>query len=215
MHSSVSEFLFKETVDDSDTQGTRKYDQILGGIKSLLSSYPDYKIYLTGHSLGGALSSILGIYFACNPDLPKPITCINFGSPKVGGWKVLQAVHYLEQKKLFRILRCVNKNDCIIALPRSGYWHFGFQVTSYLENESDGMALPPQILHMNPNDCALDRLRKTWNNSLLMNINFRYDHADYIQRIENAKQILMKTSLDALYAGEANSSQQQVLLLDN
>jgi len=115
------------------------------------------------------LSSIASIYFACDPELPKPISCINFGSPKVGGWKVFQAVHYLERKRKLRVLRCINKNDSIISFPLARYWHFGFQVTCYVANENnDEPSSPPHILYMNPNESSPERLVKTWNNSLMM-----------------------------------------------
>lgn len=171
----------------------------MSDVRSLLARYPDYKIYVTGHSLGGALCSLASIYFACDPNLPKPITCINFGSPKVGGWKVFEAVHYLERTRKLRVLRCINKNDCVISFPLVGYWHFGFQVTCYMTNESDGKSSQPCILYMNPDDSAPERLAKTWNNSLIMNLNFCYDHGDYIERIETSKKYLMKTNLTALY----------------
>jgi Predicted lipase len=193
------DYLFKATIDDADDIETRKYDQIMHDVKSLLSSYPDYKVYVTGHSLGGALSSITSIYFACDPNLPKPITCINFGCPKVGGWKVFEAVHYLERKQKLRIVRCINKNDCVISFPLGEYWHFGLQVTCYKANQSERKSSPPLILYMNPHESAPERMAKTWNNSLVMNFNFFYDHGDYIQRIETSKAYLIRTDLTALY----------------
>ena len=72
------DYLFKETVDSDDAAGTTRYDQIMDDLKSLLAKYPDYKIFVTGHSLGAALSSVAAFYFACDDDLPKPISCINF-----------------------------------------------------------------------------------------------------------------------------------------
>ena len=181
--------------------GTRKYDQICKDLKSLLAKYPDHKVYVTGHSLGAALSSIAAIYMACDPDLPKPISCVNFASPRVGGWKVFQAVNHLERMKYIRVLRSMNDNDTVTVIPTTGYWHFGFQCMTY----ADGWfrkAGPPQILYMSPDDGIFTRWTKALNNSFLTSLNLRYDHEDYIRRINNAKDHLQKTSLNALYLDE-------------
>jgi hypothetical protein len=92
----------------------------------------------------------------------------------------------------------MNDNDTVTVIPSTGYYHFGFQCTAF----ADGWfkkAGPPEIAYMNPEDGPLTRWTKTWNNSFLLSLNLRYDHGDYIKRIDQAKEDLEKTSLNALY----------------
>lgn len=63
--------------------------------------------YVTGHSLGGALSTIVGVFLACDPEIPKPVSVVNFASPRVGGRHFLHAAKWLERKRWLRVLRVV------------------------------------------------------------------------------------------------------------
>jgi len=54
-------------------------------IDSMMQSYPNYNILITGHSLGGALSTITGFEIVyINGVKPEKIELITFGSPRVG-----------------------------------------------------------------------------------------------------------------------------------
>ena len=103
-----------------------KYDHILEDVKSLLTKFPGYRVYVTGHSLGAALSTISSLYFACEQDLPKPITNINFASPRMGANDVFKATMHLEKTQQIRILRSVNENDLVTTIPSQGYEHGEF-----------------------------------------------------------------------------------------
>ena len=70
---SYADYMFSPTIDKDDPEDTTKFDQILADIKPLLEKYPDHKLYVTGHSLGAALSTLASFYLACDPDIPKPV----------------------------------------------------------------------------------------------------------------------------------------------
>ena len=93
-------------VETDDAEFTKR-DEIWQDIKRLLKEYPDYKLYVTGHSLGGALSTMVAFYLACDPEMPKPVTCINFAAPRIGNWAFLDGVKWLEEQKYLRMLRVV------------------------------------------------------------------------------------------------------------
>merc|ERR1711862_471759 len=168
---------------------------VLGDLKSILANNPGYKVYLTGHSLGAALSSIVAFYFALDPELPKPISCINFASPRVGGMDVFKGVHHLEKTKQLRVLRVVNENDWITTVPKTWYRHFGHQVDMYKKKWYHRSSPSPDFTYFNPTDNWWESFQKRRTNSILSNFNVGYDHSDYISRIQQEEEYLEKTSL--------------------
>ncbi|GFH45376.1 hypothetical protein CTEN210_01850 [Chaetoceros tenuissimus] len=202
-HTGFYDYLFNKTADESDDDSKTKYDQILEDLKSILAKYPGYKVYVKGHSLGAALSNITAFYFALEPDLPKPISNINFASPRVGGKDVFQAVHFLECSKKLRMIRVVNENDLITAMPATFYYHFGFQVDLYKKHWYNRKVPKPDFTYFNPNDSKWEKFKKSRTNSVLSKINLGYDHGSYISRIQKAEPYLQNTSLNDLYI-EAN-----------
>jgi triacylglycerol lipase len=53
-------------------------------VSTLIEANPEYSLYTTGHSLGGALSTLFAFEVAANDRILKPVTCITIASPKVG-----------------------------------------------------------------------------------------------------------------------------------
>jgi len=58
----------------------------------LLEANPSHKLYVTGHSLGAALSTVVSFKLSCEESIQKPVMCINFASPRVGDAAFLEAV---------------------------------------------------------------------------------------------------------------------------
>ena len=134
IHSGFYNYIFNVTKDEDDPATWRKYDEIVKDLKSVFDSDPkyskEYKLYVTGHSLGAALSTVVAFYLACGYSggsgtdssessdeaaasvvdmsfIPKPITCINFASPRVGDGNFLNGIQHLEEQGLLRMLRIV------------------------------------------------------------------------------------------------------------
>lgn len=63
-----------------------KYETIMSHVAALLDNNPGYRLYVTGHSLGGALATAFAFTAAASSDprIIKPVTCISVASPKVG-----------------------------------------------------------------------------------------------------------------------------------
>ncbi len=95
-------------------EGVKK--QLLDLISTLLLSKP-YEVYITGHSLGGALATLAAIDIR---ERFRPHVCVyTFGSPKVGNrwfkWKFNRSV-----RNSFRV---VHDDDIVAWLPPMGFHH--------------------------------------------------------------------------------------------
>jgi predicted lipase len=90
-----------------------QFKTIIGAIKKELSTRDTNKeIIFTGHSLGGALATLVTFYFQSS--LKK--YCITFGSPRVGNSFFKRAFDKLEN---CYSLRYVYKNDIVTKVPMS------------------------------------------------------------------------------------------------
>ena len=91
---------------------------------SLIHEYNDYDLYISGHSLGGALSTLYGFEFSqLVPD--KIVNVLSFASPRVGDETFKNEC--MKQKNL-NILRVTNQRDTITAVPMYNYKHVGFNL---------------------------------------------------------------------------------------
>jgi len=65
VHSGFHEYLFKM---NKRTEKTR-IETIMEQVKSELRENPGYQLYVTGHSLGGALSTLYGFFAAADDEI--------------------------------------------------------------------------------------------------------------------------------------------------
>jgi len=104
---------------------------------------PHTKIYLTGHSLGGAMANLMALDLVERANAQN-VYAATFGAPRVGNENF--AHHFGEHKDTLDIVRYANKADIITSLPlnvmpnfddRAGdlylYVHAGREV-SFVEN---------------------------------------------------------------------------------
>ena len=59
--------------------------KLINTIKGALKEHPKYKVYICGHSLGGALSTLFG-YILSNEIMQK-IYVVSFASPRIGNYE--------------------------------------------------------------------------------------------------------------------------------
>jgi hypothetical protein len=100
--------------------------------KCLRAQRPELPLYLTGHSLGGALALVAAAAFGGTDGLGDRIAAVyTFGAPRVGGPDfpvIVKAPHY----------RVVNSGDAVPLVPPnwiSGYRHTGTPIL--LKKDSD------------------------------------------------------------------------------
>jgi len=124
IHHGFYEYLLKSR------HGKNKLQEIVNHVTSLFVEVPerqkDYKVYVTGHSLGGALATLFSLYVAASIGdqtskevIPGPITCISVASPRVGDRSFQKAFNYLEQNGLLRHLRIANERDPVTMMPNA------------------------------------------------------------------------------------------------
>ena len=115
-------------------------DEIFSAVKELMQRYPDYKLIVTGHSLGGALSTICGTDLAILlPDVD--VRVINFGAPRVGNEAFKELVESLPN---LSITRLVHHMDVVPRTPMIGFKHVGhtIQVNANLADEVEADTVP-------------------------------------------------------------------------
>ncbi len=82
-------------------------------IKKLGKLGPDFQLYITGHSLGGAMSLLALPDVVASTPFKTPIL-YNYGCPRVGDNDFVQAYNNLPGKKSFRV---VNTSDIVASIP--------------------------------------------------------------------------------------------------
>lgn len=119
IHHGFDEYLLKRR-----KTGNRdhKYDEIMSHVMPLFSEHErqkDYKLYVTGHSLGGALASLFAFEAAAEGKVPLPVTCVSVASPRVGDESFQKAFSYLEHAGALRHLRVAHAQDPVTMMPKT------------------------------------------------------------------------------------------------
>lgn len=87
--------------------------------KSLLSKLNDQPLYITGHSLGGALATVAAKLLDNKKVFRDQIAaCYTFGSPRVGNKGFVRDF----KSPIYRV---VNTTDIVTVMPTVGYHHVG------------------------------------------------------------------------------------------
>ena len=96
------------------------YTDILNEIIKLTNQYTDYKLNVTGHSLGGALATLFSFFLSYS--ITSKIYIYSFASPRVGNriW-----ANIFNNKENLIHYRFVNQKDIVTAIPYFYYSHCG------------------------------------------------------------------------------------------
>lgn len=102
------------------------YEELVNEIKILLKKHPTYEIFICGHSLGGALSTLFG--FELSNTIENLVTVVSFASPRVGNyaWKTA-----FDKKINLKHIRVANAKDIVTAAPMFRFHHTGTAVKLY------------------------------------------------------------------------------------
>lgn len=133
LHTGFSLYMTRQRKDDSLT----KIEEIFSNIDSIgreLAPDGDYELSITGHSLGGALATILSFYAATSNIFSrvKAIKVFTYAAPRVGCQRFLYAYQHLEKIGKLRHARFTNTRDFVPLVPFHGvtrsYKHVGMHI---------------------------------------------------------------------------------------
>ncbi|KAI9290651.1 alpha/beta-hydrolase, partial [Neoconidiobolus thromboides FSU 785] len=87
---------------------------VSSNLKSLLSSYPQYNVVVTGHSLGASIADLMALRFKYELNIgDNQLRLYTYGSPRVGDPTFARFVN----QNGFTVGRFVNANDVVPHLP--------------------------------------------------------------------------------------------------
>lgn len=136
VHAGFANYLFGNvgnSLFDDYGIGVSKFQQILSILNQIYSTkkFAKYKIYVTGHSLGGALTQLFAYALAGSSEsahLPKPIHAISYASPRVGNSYYLESFKELEKEGKLRHIRVSNDGDMVAVIPSVFYYQTGINL---------------------------------------------------------------------------------------
>ena len=105
------------------------YNKILKTLKEALSEHNDYELFITGHSLGGALCTLFG--YLLSHELLNKVTVVSFASPRVGNPEFRKEFDKRENLTHYRIS---NDRDIITAAPMINFQHVGINISLSEDN---------------------------------------------------------------------------------
>lgn len=135
MHTGFTNYLFSRLHKHDNS----KYEQIMDVLEDVYTykasgrDYSDYDMFITGHSLGGALTQIMAFTLAgsqrAREFLPagKPVTAMSYASPEVGSKGYLKKFNELEKKGALRHIRVSNQGDAVPIAFNTGTPWAGFK----------------------------------------------------------------------------------------
>lgn len=120
IHLGFKEYLYGTAADAAVDGFVPKYKVILDHVARLAEQHSDFDLKIVGHSLGGALTSILAFEAAGDDRIKGKITAITCGSPKVGNLDFQSSFHFLEEIGRIRCIQVANNLDPVTKSPPVG-----------------------------------------------------------------------------------------------
>ncbi|EFJ32399.1 hypothetical protein SELMODRAFT_12604, partial [Selaginella moellendorffii] len=125
----------------SDETKLLAYDHISAELVTILRKHRNAKLYITGHSLGGALATLFTamlfynreenrVFYNTEDDVARRLAALyTFGQPRVGDKSFASVMDTSLNKPTMRYFRVVYNNDMVARVPFDnslfGFKHFG------------------------------------------------------------------------------------------
>mmetsp|Transcript_46062 Transcript_46062/g.70455 ORF Transcript_46062/g.70455 Transcript_46062/m.70455 type:complete len:422 (-) Transcript_46062:32-1297(-) len=140
VHTGFKAYVFNNVEPDpnksDEPYGKQKYNEIKQSILDLYEQdgCEGYDLCVTGHSLGGALSTLVSFELASSKKMAKhldgkPVINASFASPYVGGTTFKEAFQALESAGKVKHIRVSNSGDVVaVSAPLNDYTHVGLNL---------------------------------------------------------------------------------------
>ncbi|KAF9262380.1 alpha/beta-hydrolase [Marasmius fiardii PR-910] len=112
--------------------------QIAAVLKLELSRHRDYDLVTTGHSLGGALSTLAAVALKQTYDNKVQVRNFTYGAPRIGNRHFAEFVNHLLGTDAYRVVHGHDGVPTMIPTPL-GYYHHGveyWQTSNEITNET-------------------------------------------------------------------------------
>ena len=203
VHKGLYEYLFNNE-DRGPKYETERYQEILKHLQTCMEENPGYKIYVTGHSAGGALAKLFAFYLSTSRQalhIPKPVTCICIGSLVMGDSGYAQAVSVVEQLGWLRHLSIKNEGDIICYTPPL-QWYVPSGMHLRLHRNGGHLFWHPSGPGMQQyHDNSMASLMRVFRSAINRDVDLLAEHLVpcYLQRLQQEKESLGTVTMNDLY----------------
>lgn len=156
LHNGFADYLFGELPpneeDKAHLDSNCKFDRIAATLEYIYTmdtdeggnlKYSDYRLCVTGHSLGAALAQLAGFALAsskrCRSFIPSTIYLVSYASPNVGTTEYLDAMQKLQGEKIIYHLRITSQGDVVPVGLASLNWYYKHQGLNLHVKEGEEM----------------------------------------------------------------------------
>lgn len=209
VHNGFHSYLFNK-----NERGVTKYDEIMEDLTPLIEQHPDHSVFVTGHSLGGALATLVAFQIAASKTVlaTEPVTLITIASPYVGDLSFREAFHILEKHDRIMHLRITNKNDIVPTIPPyafRGWFDLGFYKHVGINLRLVDDETPPVISYPQREASSMDEMYRGWKNSWAWNTSFSsvraHDTKEHLRKLTSkpTSDVIEKRTIEKMYADES------------
>jgi len=178
-----------------------RLERILKEVNDLRKQYADHRLYVTGHSLGGALGLLTALEMAERFGKPGlPVTFVGIANPRAGTEGFRDACEVLEREGKMRIVGVHGHLDIVTMLPGSA-----FNRTTKRRFCQSGFEL---VLKSDPNKFKMRRFERADDNYFQRiglalfranKISERHHYVTYLKELEALERPLQKLYLNDFY----------------
>ena len=106
--------------------GEDMYKNLCEEIFEVMKEHNDYEVFITGHSLGAALSTLFGYELSREEKMKESkVTIVSFASPRVGNLEFRKSFDSQENLIHYRV---TNNRDAVTAIPMIFFHHVGINI---------------------------------------------------------------------------------------
>ena len=114
--------IFNTSKPYKNTTSQSRLERIIREVNNLQKQYSDHRLYVTGHSLGGALGLIAALELAAQFGKPgQPVTFVGIANPRAGTEGFRDACEVLEREGKMRCVGVHGHFDIVPMLPGSAF----------------------------------------------------------------------------------------------